>query len=196
MNSCSSESYNTGNDRFPRKWRRFGSQRRGKRTGIIFNNQMDDFSTPGINNWYGLPPSPANEIRPGKRPLSSMCPAIILDENQNVVQVTGGTGGSQITSALAFATIHNIMLGMPIHEAVDVPRLHHQLIPNAVQYEPDCSQEILDGLVAKGHNIVPIKLKDSTVEAIVKSDPSGWGCKTPCIEAVSDRRIFGKPDGY
>jgi gamma-glutamyltranspeptidase len=57
-----------------------GSKMIGKRTGILFNNEMDDFSTPGVSNTYGLPPSPSNFIKPGAQPLSSMCPIIVADK--------------------------------------------------------------------------------------------------------------------
>lgn len=87
---------------------RFGSKIRSMRTGIILNDEMDDFSTPGKKNGFGLPPSPANYIKPGKRPLSSMCPAIVLDENNNAVLAVGSAGGSKITTTIAFVSIFKL----------------------------------------------------------------------------------------
>lgn len=83
----------------------FGSKILSKRTGIILNDQMADFSTIEKNNEFDLPPSPANFIKPGKRPLSSMCPMIILDQNGDVIFVSGSAGGSKITSAMAYVSL-------------------------------------------------------------------------------------------
>lgn len=71
-------------------------------TGIILNDGMDDFSIPGRNNSYGMPPSPSNFIRPQKMPLSSMCPTIMLDRNRDVELLLGAAGGSKITSSVAY----------------------------------------------------------------------------------------------
>lgn len=65
---------------------------------------MDDFSIPGVNNSYGIPPSPANFIQPQKMPLSSMCPTILLDEANNVEVLIGAAGGSKITSSVAYVS--------------------------------------------------------------------------------------------
>lgn len=74
-------------------------------TGIIFNNVMDDFSTPGFVNFFGIPSSPANFIEPGKRPMSSMCPTIITNERGGFVLGLGAAGGSKITQATAYVRI-------------------------------------------------------------------------------------------
>lgn len=74
-------------------------------TGIILNNEMDDFSTPGVINYYGIPSSPANFIEPGKRPMSSMCPTIITDQKGDFVLGVGAAGGSKITLASAYVRL-------------------------------------------------------------------------------------------
>ena len=73
----------------------------GDKTGIIYNNQMDDFSVPNQINYFGFKEAKANFIKPGKRPMSSMCPLIILDNNDHVRLVLGASGGSKIISAVA-----------------------------------------------------------------------------------------------
>ena len=78
-----------------------GSKCIGVDTGIIYNNEMNDFSVPGHPNDYGVPPSPQNYIAPGKRPLSSMAPVIVTDKNGGLKLVTGGSGGTRITTATA-----------------------------------------------------------------------------------------------
>lgn len=83
---------------------RFGSGFLSESTGIIFNNEMNDFSTPGFSNFYDFPPSLSNFIQPYKRPMSSMCPTIITDSNGDVVLVIGGAGGSKIPLATAYVS--------------------------------------------------------------------------------------------
>lgn len=76
----------------------------GNRTGIIFNSGMDDFSSPGLKNYFGLPGSPPNYIRPRKRALSSMSPTIVVGSDGNVKLVIGAAGGTKITTAVAMVS--------------------------------------------------------------------------------------------
>ncbi|XP_031627923.1 scoloptoxin SSD14-like isoform X2 [Contarinia nasturtii] len=124
------------------------------RTGIILNDGMDDFSVPGQNNAYGVPPSPANFIRPQKMPLSSMCPTILLDENRNVEMLLGAAGGSKITSSVAYVLSRYLYFKESIATAVHAPRLHHQLAPMQLQYEEGIPDSIIDGLRGIGHKMV------------------------------------------
>ncbi len=89
---------------------RFGSLRRGSRTGTIFNNQMSDFSLPDDTDEWGLPPSEANFIEPGKRPQSSMSPTLITDSDDDVVGVIGASGGTKITTGVAYVSVFHLVL--------------------------------------------------------------------------------------
>ncbi len=74
----------------------------GSKTGIIYNNEMDDFSTPNETNYFNVPPSPSNYIKPNKRPMSSMAPLIVIDPlKKNPSLVIGAAGGTRITTAVA-----------------------------------------------------------------------------------------------
>ncbi|XP_049271173.1 scoloptoxin SSD14-like [Rhipicephalus sanguineus] len=105
-------------------------------SGVIFNNQMDDFSTPGVSNFWGLAPSPANFIEPGKRPQSSMSPTVVVDSDGDVEMVIGASGGSKIITAVALVTMRALLQGNNIRDAIHSARLHEQLIPDDVVVEP------------------------------------------------------------
>lgn len=87
------------------------------------NNEMDDFSTPGFVNIYGIPASPANFIQPGKNPLSSMMPSILVDKNGNPTLVIGGAGGSRIPTGVAFTMVKHLLMGESLEEAISSRRL-------------------------------------------------------------------------
>ncbi|KAL5016373.1 hypothetical protein ScPMuIL_005962 [Solemya velum] len=167
----------------------FGSKVVGKRTGIIFNNQMDDFSTPNTTNYFGVPASPANFIKPWKRPLSSMSPSIVTDSKGDVRLVTGGSGGTHITTAAALNTMETLWFGMGVKEAIDYPRIHHQLVPTSLSVEHGFPQEYLDGLKQKGHVIEMLAVAKARVNAILQRTMGE-------ITANSDYRKHGGTDGY
>ncbi|KAK4479103.1 hypothetical protein RD792_014614 [Penstemon davidsonii] len=103
-------------------------------TGIILNNEMDDFSIPTDITPDKLPPAPSNFITPNKRPLSSMTPIVILKDNQ-LAGVIGGSGGLDIIPAVVQVFINHFVLGMKPLAAVQKARVYHRLIPNVVSYE-------------------------------------------------------------
>ncbi|XP_014287636.1 glutathione hydrolase 1 proenzyme isoform X2 [Halyomorpha halys] len=130
----------------------FGSWFVSESTGILMNNQMDDFSTPGLVNSFGVYPSDTNFIEPGKRPQSSMCPSILVDQNGDVCLVVGAAGGTKITTSTALTIIRNIWHHESIVEAVEGARFHHQLMPMNWYYEPSMSKDVVLGMEARGHN--------------------------------------------
>ncbi|CAL8115600.1 unnamed protein product [Orchesella dallaii] len=129
----------------------FGSMLRSRQTGIIYNDMMDDFSSPNITNAFGVPPSVNNFIKPGKRPVSSMTPTIFTDSEGKVRLVIGGAGGTQITTSVTLVAIRNLWFGENIKEAIDARRMHHQLYPMRIDCEAGFSSDIVEGLEAIGH---------------------------------------------
>lgn len=123
-------------------------------TGIVMNNVMDDFSYLGIKNLYGIMPSSANVIVPGKRPQSSISSSVLVDANRNVKLVIGSAGGLSIPTSVALIAMSILWLGQSVKEAVDEPRIHHQLFPMNVRYEYGLQDVIVKGLRAKGHEMV------------------------------------------
>jgi gamma-glutamyltranspeptidase / glutathione hydrolase len=120
-------------------------------TGIVMNNEMDDFSIePGVPNYFGLVGSEANSISAKKRPLSSMCPTI-LKENGQVRFVIGAAGGPKIPTSVFLSLWNRIRFGMPLKDAVIAPRIHHQWKPDQVLFEKyGFSLEVQENLKKKG----------------------------------------------
>ncbi len=105
-------------------------------TGFLLNDEMDDFtSKPGLPNLFGLVQGSANAIAPGKRPLSSMAPTIVLRDG-HVLLVVGSPGGSRIITITAQTIMNVLDHGMEPHQAVDAPRIHHQWLPDVIYAEP------------------------------------------------------------
>jgi gamma-glutamyltranspeptidase / glutathione hydrolase len=125
--------------------------------GFLLNNEMDDFAAkPGTPNMFGLVQGEANAVQPGKRMLSAMTPTIVLDASGNVLMVTGARGGPRIISAV-FQVLSNVLdYGMDVATAVRAPRIHHQHLPDAIQYERHgLSDARADQLRAMGHAVQP-----------------------------------------
>jgi gamma-glutamyltranspeptidase/glutathione hydrolase len=123
-------------------------------TGVLLNNELDDFTAaPGASNAYGLVGYEANLPGPGKRPLSSMSPTIVLKDGKAVL-VTGSPGGSRIISTVLQVIVNVLDYHMDVAAAVAAPRLHHQWLPDEVRIEPGFADDALDELRAKGHRIV------------------------------------------
>jgi gamma-glutamyltranspeptidase / glutathione hydrolase len=138
--------------------------------GFLLNNQMDDFSSkPGFPNMYGLVGGEANAIRPGKRMLSSMTPAII-EKNGKLFMVAGSPGGSTIPTSVFQVVVNVIDFGLNMQDAVDAGRFHHQWLPDNITYEQKCLDSLtLKSLNKMGHLLKP-RSAIGRVNAIMKAD--------------------------
>jgi gamma-glutamyltranspeptidase / glutathione hydrolase len=125
-------------------------------TGVLLNNEMDDFAAkPNAPNAFGLVGlNAANAPGPGKRPLSSMTPTIVLYKGRAVL-VTGSPGGSRIITTVLQMILNIFDYRMGVADAVAAPRLHHQWLPDEVWVEPGVPAAALKNLEARGHKIVP-----------------------------------------
>jgi len=123
-------------------------------TGVLLNNELDDFTAaPGASNAFGLVGFEANLPGPGKRPLSSMSPTIVLKDGKPVL-VTGSPGGSRIISAVLQIVVNMLDYKMDVAAAVAAPRMHHQWMPDVVRVERGFPAETLDALREKGHQVI------------------------------------------
>jgi gamma-glutamyltranspeptidase/glutathione hydrolase len=123
-------------------------------TGVLLNNELDDFTAaPGASNAFGLVGFEANLPGPGKRPLSSMSPTIVLKDGKPVL-VTGSPGGSRIISTVLQVIVNVLDYRMDVAAAVAAPRLHHQWLPDEVRIERGFADETVAALKAKGHRVV------------------------------------------
>jgi gamma-glutamyltranspeptidase / glutathione hydrolase len=158
--------------------------------GFLLNDEMDDFTAnPGSPNMFGLIQSEANTIGPGKRPLSSMTPTIVLRDGQ-LSFVTGSPGGPTIISAVMLTVINWIRLGMDAQAAVNAPRFHQQWLPDKVELEPLIPDAVVSGLQDRGYTIDENRHFIGEVEAI-GIDPA-----TKERLGAADPRRGGKAVGY
>jgi gamma-glutamyltranspeptidase/glutathione hydrolase len=132
----------------------FGAKQVIEGTGVILNNEMDDFTTRvGVPNMFGLVQGEANAIAPGKRMLSSMTPAIVLRDGA-LRAVLGSPGGPSISTTVAQIALQLIDYGRSISEAVRAPRIHHQWLPDVVMVEESVDAALVAALEARGHRVV------------------------------------------
>jgi len=147
-------------------------------TGVLLNNELDDFTAaPGASNAFGLVGFEANLPGPGKRPLSSMSPTIVLKDGKPVL-VTGSPGGSRIISTVLQVIVNVLDYHMDVAAAVAAPRLHHQWLPNVVRVERGFADEALAELRAKGHQVVD-QLGQTSANSIAVTDYGLLGAPDP-----------------
>ena len=158
----------------------FGSGVIAGDTGFFLNDEMDDFtSKPGVPNMFGLVQGVRNDIEPGKRPLSSMAPTIVL-RNGKVAMVTGSPGGSRIITITLETILNTFDFGMDVQEAVDAPRIHMQWLPDEIQYEPNAlANSTMQNLRSEGYTL--------------KSEPEWGSAQAIVIDPVSGL-LYGGTD--
>jgi gamma-glutamyltranspeptidase/glutathione hydrolase len=148
-------------------------------TGVVLNNEMDDFSIyPGMPNAFGLVGAENNSVAPRKRPLSSMSPTIVLDERGKPVMTLGAAGGPKIITQVILTIVRVIDFGQPLPEAVAGLRFHHQWRPNAVMHERELDENLVEGLRERGHNV----------------EDAGSGGREQAIGLTEDGKLIGVAD--
>ncbi len=157
--------------------------------GFLLNNEMDDFAVkPGVPNMFKLIQGESNAIQPGKRPVSSMTPTIVLRDGK-LFMALGSPGGSHIITAVLQVFLNVVDFGMNVQDAVDAPRIHHQWAPDTLNLERGFSPDTAALLKAMGHQVdYERSLVSACVQAIVVSD--GW------IQGGADGRRSSKAAGY
>ena len=156
----------------------FGSMVVAEGTGIILNNEMDDFSAqPGVPNVYGLIGAEANSIAPGKRPLSSMSPTIVVKDGKPTLAV-GGSGGPMILSATLQTVLNVVDFAMDVEGAVAAPRSHHQWMPPVLIVEPEVSLSVREELTSYGHHL-RVWNDIAAVQAVGRRDDLFQGASDP-----------------
>ena len=163
----------------------FGSKVIVPGTGVILNNQMDDFSVaPGVPNAFGLLGAEANAIAPGKRPLSSMSPTIVLRDGRPILTL-GAAGGPKIITQVLMTILYHLDLGMDLPEALVAPRIHHQWRPDKLIVEQSLDPATVAALEKLGH-AVDRRRSVGVTQAI------GVSLQGPALIGVHDPRVQGK----
>jgi gamma-glutamyltranspeptidase / glutathione hydrolase len=157
-------------------------------TGVVLNNEMDDFSiAPGKPNAFGLVGAEANAVAPLKRPLSSMSPTIVLADGQPILSV-GAAGGPTIITQVVQALVRTIDLKQPLPEALAQPRIHHQWSPDEVRIESRYPETLQYSLTERGHKLKEVR-NMGVSQAIARDPASGQ------FIGVHDPRVPGKAAG-
>ncbi|KAI8035316.1 glutathione hydrolase 1 proenzyme isoform X1 [Drosophila gunungcola] len=154
----------------------FGSGRTGRRTGVIFNNAMSDFSMEQLKNYFDLPfVAGTNGVAPSARPMSSMSPVIVTSRSSGKVRlVVGAAGGTKIISSLFPLLVRMLWQNAHIKEAIDASRIHHQMLPNVLLFEYGLLQSHVKSLQDKGHQCERYEKRGSVICGIAQQNGSIW----------------------
>jgi len=167
----------------------FGSKVVIPGTGVVLNNQMDDFSVqPGVTNYFGLVGGEANAVAPGKRPLSSMSPTLVLKDGQTLLSV-GAAGGPTIISQTVLVILGTIDFGLPLHQALAQPRFHHQWRPDELRIERSVGPKVLRELKRRGHTLKEIRTLGAANAVAGDLDARS-------LAGASDPRLEGRAAGF
>ncbi len=165
----------------------FGSKVIVPGTGVILNNQMDDFSiAPGVPNAFGLIGNDANAVAPGKRPLSSMSPTIVLHDGEPVMTI-GAAGGPRIITQVLLGMVRYLDFGMPIEDAVAQPRFHQQWAPPQLYVERGLEPELARAMETRGHCLAWTS-EGGITQAIVRRDGMFFGVSDPRTSGSASAR--------
>lgn len=165
----------------------YGSYVVDPKTGIVFNNEMDDFTAhPGKPNTFGLMQSEQNAIAPGKKPLSSMSPTILIREDGKAEYVAGASGGPRIITSTMQVLCRMLWEGLSPQDAVKAPRIHHQWLPDELLVEPSIPEALRKELADRGHRIV-VENSLAACQATRRTDKE--------LTGGSDPRKNGTPAG-
>jgi len=155
-------------------------------TGIVMNNEMDDFSIqPGASNFFGLIGGEANAVAPGKRPLSSMSPTIVLKNGKPVLSL-GAAGGPTIISQMVLAILYTVDFGMSPKAALGQARFHHQWRPDELQIERAVPEKVRAELARRGHQVKVLNsLGAAQAVGVTGKDSAFIGAADPRVEGAS-----------
>ena len=170
----------------------YGSGVIAKGTGVLLNNEMDDFTSKvGAPNMFGATQSERNAIQPGKRPLSSMTPTFVLRPDGTLFFAIGTPGGTTIINTVLQVITNVIDHGMNLQEAIDAPRVHHQWLPDEMVSEPfGLATDTRRALESRGHKISTTVREMSDAQGVMIEE------KTNVRLGASDSRRDGAAVGY
>jgi gamma-glutamyltranspeptidase/glutathione hydrolase len=170
----------------------YGSKVVIRGTGILMNNEMDDFAAkPGEPNFYGLIQGERNAVAPRKRPLSAMTPTFVMRKDGSLWFAVGSPGGPTIINTVLQVITNVVDFDMNIQQAVDAPRIHHQWLPDEIVYEPfGLSADTARALERRGHKLTERPRYMGDAHAIMIEEQTGTRL------GASDPRNYGVPVGY